>query len=396
MANGLTRATAATAASRAKASTADLKIDPAAGKRKREALGEVTGLVTNNRTRGPAAAAKTLKGKDKEVIKDTTDDIALKPKTTTATIRQPLRTVVGPTTRRTTRSTFAVARQQDLDKQKEEPDEPVVDENAMVIDDPAVPTHVRRVSKRKSGASVHNTATAEIIPHHPENNQRVSIHTVRQPEDEAESSRVFKKRRTSSDAPNEVEGEQPVDESEIAAARIAAELESCIDLEPEADPDGDQWEDLDADDNDDPLMVSEYVVDIFKYLKEIEVKIHFLFGETMFRFLPCSKQQCQTLTTWRVKRSSLGRCAGSLPTGSSKSTSASASSQKRSFFASILLTASFPHVWFRSPNFNLLGSRVCSLLLKSRRSSLHPSSTFCVVPIRHTPKRRFYKRSGMY
>ena len=36
---------------------------------------------------------------------------------------------------------------------------------------------------------------------------------------------------------------------------------------PEADPEGDEWDDLDAEDSKDPLMVSEYVVDIFKYLK---------------------------------------------------------------------------------------------------------------------------------
>ena len=31
------------------------------------------------------------------------------------------------------------------------------------------------------------------------------------------------------------------------------------------------WDDLDAEDEDDPLMVSEYVVDIFNYLKKVEV-----------------------------------------------------------------------------------------------------------------------------
>ena len=34
---------------------------------------------------------------------------------------------------------------------------------------------------------------------------------------------------------------------------------------PEADPDGDQWDDLDAEDADDPLMVSEYIDEIFTY-----------------------------------------------------------------------------------------------------------------------------------
>jgi hypothetical protein len=33
----------------------------------------------------------------------------------------------------------------------------------------------------------------------------------------------------------------------------------------------DQWVDLDAGDADDPLMASEYVVDIVKYMGELEV-----------------------------------------------------------------------------------------------------------------------------
>ena len=41
--------------------------------------------------------------------------------------------------------------------------------------------------------------------------------------------------------------------------------------EPEADPEYSAWEDLDVDDNNDPLMVSEYVQDIFKYIKQVEV-----------------------------------------------------------------------------------------------------------------------------
>ncbi|KAJ7157973.1 g2/mitotic-specific cyclin cdc13 [Mycena crocata] len=66
-----------------------------------------------------------------------------------------------------------------------------------------------------------------------------------------------KRQRTSSVGPDDVE-------------EIAAELTVYSDDE-EADPDGDQWEDLDAEDWDDPLMVSEYVVDIQRYLKEAEM-----------------------------------------------------------------------------------------------------------------------------
>ncbi|KIP03552.1 hypothetical protein PHLGIDRAFT_77416 [Phlebiopsis gigantea 11061_1 CR5-6] len=72
--------------------------------------------------------------------------------------------------------------------------------------------------------------------------------------DEEDDIRAYKKRRTSSEAP----------EDDLLS-------EQQLDLEPqEADPNGDQWIDLDAEDADDPLMVSEYVIDIFNYLKEVE------------------------------------------------------------------------------------------------------------------------------
>jgi hypothetical protein len=40
----------------------------------------------------------------------------------------------------------------------------------------------------------------------------------------------------------------------------------------EADPNGTEWEDLDAEDAEDPMMVSEYVTEIFDYLKVVEVR----------------------------------------------------------------------------------------------------------------------------
>lgn len=97
---------------------------------------------------------------------------------------------------------------------------------------------------------------------------------MKREEDDDESNRVSKKRRTSSEAPEDlptVEEDEPLDpESEVVAAKIAADLGHVIE-ETEADPEGDQWDDLDADDGDDPLMVSEYVLEIFDYLKEVEV-----------------------------------------------------------------------------------------------------------------------------
>jgi G2/mitotic-specific cyclin 1/2 len=88
---------------------------------------------------------------------------------------------------------------------------------------------------------------------------------VQEQEEDAEATRVFKKRRTSSEA--------PVSEAQLFEEQVAADLEALADAEPEADPEGDEWDDLDAEDADDPLMVSEYVVEIFHYMKEIEVRI---------------------------------------------------------------------------------------------------------------------------
>jgi G2/mitotic-specific cyclin 1/2 len=56
-----------------------------------------------------------------------------------------------------------------------------------------------------------------------------------------------------------------------------AEVVAVLDADgiPEADPDGEEWDDLDAGDSEDLLMVSEYVVDIFKYMRQTEVRAPF-------------------------------------------------------------------------------------------------------------------------
>ena len=269
-AGGPTRATAATAASRAKLGVnGDVKADPPAGKRKREALGEVTGLVTNNKVKN----TNGVKGKDKEVVKrDKTEGAATKLRTTTTT-RQPLRTVAG--TRQTNK--VVVSKNDGIEEVKEEVAVAQVhDENAMIIDPPAQVPALKRLPVRRSVVSRGSAgATSRLSDAH----RRVSrSNTIaqRQADEDAEANRVFKKRRTSSEAPEEdvdpeaLEEERLNAESEAAAARVAAELEACA-AEPEADPEDSHWDDLDFDDLDDPLMVSEYVVDIFKYLKEVEV-----------------------------------------------------------------------------------------------------------------------------
>jgi len=90
----------------------------------------------------------------------------------------------------------------------------------------------------------------------------------------------------------------------------ATDLEAFANEEREADPEGDEWDDLDAEDADDPLMVSEYVVEIFKYMKEVEVFLHFLVMWHQLTLLP-SNRPYPTLCTWAVRRGSHGACAGS-------------------------------------------------------------------------------------
>ncbi|KAL4073501.1 cyclin-like protein [Scleroderma citrinum] len=207
--NAPTRATAPTLASRAKVGAKDEnKIDLAAqGKRKREALGE----VTKNVTKSVAVASKETKTQK-------FDGVVIK---TTATSRQPLRTVAGHTARRTTKPSTAPSQIHPLEEIKEE--------------------HAKEVVK---------AVTIEAPP-------REIKMTV-------EDDRVFKKRRTSSDAPEEVKSFD--EQHEVAQA-----LELGVDSEPEADPNGYDWDDLDAEDADDPLMVSEYVSEIFLYMKQVEL-----------------------------------------------------------------------------------------------------------------------------
>jgi G2/mitotic-specific cyclin 1/2 len=94
---------------------------------------------------------------------------------------------------------------------------------------------------------------------------------------EVEANRVFKKRRTSSEALEDRKDdakEQAVAGNyvrDIAERELQKHLQN-IECEAEADPDGPDWEDLDAEDADDPMMVSEYVNEIFDYLKITEVR----------------------------------------------------------------------------------------------------------------------------
>lgn len=67
----------------------------------------------------------------------------------------------------------------------------------------------------------------------------------------------------------------PVSEAQMFEEHVnlVADSKAFMNAEPETDPDSHGWGGtLDAKDADDPLMVSEYVVEIFKCMKEVEVR----------------------------------------------------------------------------------------------------------------------------
>lgn len=249
-ASGIGGVNRATAASRAKViATSDVKSDPTAVKRKREALGEV---AINNKPKVVAT-----KGKEKENAKEPFEGVAVKTKL--AITRQPLRTVG---TKQTSKQPTA----QVIKKEKEEPPLQVKgkafhvqDEDAMAVDPPVIPSLIKRGSIAAKDIRQPIRRASSI-----RENQAKMQHPVAV--DDAEDHRDIKRRRTSPEVPNDPRAA----EEAALAARITAELESYAD-ELEADPENSPWDDLDADDVDDPLMVSEYVVEIFKYLRQYEL-----------------------------------------------------------------------------------------------------------------------------
>ncbi|CCM00725.1 uncharacterized protein FIBRA_02765 [Fibroporia radiculosa] len=266
---GIARATSSTAATRAKSAAASTRADPAAqGKRKREALGEVPKPPENKLAKpvnvGPGLTA--VKGKERvKELKEKFEGVVLKKTTTTTTttttVRQPLRTVGGPTakpsstaagtTRRTRSAAAQPSQQHQLPHLEEELQEDV---DAMAVD----PVLIVPVPSPKRFVAAREAAAAGPPPVRLRTPRRsFGRYPARQEEEDEEAHRAFKKRRTSSDIPDE---------------EAAAEVEDAVALAGplEADPNGNEWDDLDVEDGDDPLMVSEYVVEIFDYLKDVE------------------------------------------------------------------------------------------------------------------------------
>ncbi|KAJ7325389.1 hypothetical protein DFH08DRAFT_343387 [Mycena albidolilacea] len=123
---------------------------------------------------------------------------------------------------------------------------------------------------------------------------RPSLIPLRQPPDPAtvdldadeEEAPHAKRQRTSSVGPEDV----------LSEAEIAAELAPQTDDDEDvayldAEPDSAEWEDLDAADWDDPMMASEYVADIQRYLKEVELTT----------LPPRNYMASQTALTWDMR-----------------------------------------------------------------------------------------------
>ncbi|KAG8216530.1 cyclin-like protein [Butyriboletus roseoflavus] len=259
----LTRATAPTAASRAKANEND--VDPAnQGKRKRDALAQVP--KNANKTKSALAPKEVKsKGNDLPSAKAKFDGVVIKSKAPPSTgSRQPLSTVVA-----TRRASKATAKARPLAVVKEDlASAPVHTDDAMAVDVvPSVPLTKPKDAYRPPTVTASHVIKQEV--QRADLSKRTTSHlNVKTDTREEDDNRVFKKRRTSSDAPDEAKLFEEQDEHE---AQVAASLDAGINSEPEADPNGDEWDDLDAEDGDDPLMVSEYVTEIFDYMKHVEL-----------------------------------------------------------------------------------------------------------------------------
>lgn len=238
-------------------------------KRKREAFGEVGGANKNTRP--------TVKGKEKENTAKEYDGVVLKTKPVSS--RAPLRTVASkPIARKDTKEAGEAAASKVKTEKKTAAARPTKtrDEHAMAIDHPsnapapadAIPSlTVRRSLLMKDQES------KVIPPKRAEAGARAQRARREVERDDEEEERVFKKRRTSSDAPEpepHVEEAEEEDPEAALAARLEAEMEAFAN-EVEFDPEHGGWDDLDAEDDGDPLMVSEYVVEIFNYMRQLEV-----------------------------------------------------------------------------------------------------------------------------
>lgn len=260
--------------------------DPAAQKRKREALGEVTGKSVNNRIRN---VPSEVKGKGKE-----TTDALVKPvkpssnstSTTTTTSRVPLRTV----TSRTAKGNVVQSKTQKLEtivverpKLAAKPTTKTAPRLVPVVEIP-VPT---QVTKR----SVKSSAPALTLAPAQQPTVRKTVHR-RAPasriEVEIDEEPASKRRKTSSEIGDEIidVGDRALLENIVEESEpVGPEVEDDVAPEPVQERPAElvqDWDDLDRGDWEDPSMVSEYANDIFNYFKYLEVRLPFFTNSRVF------------------------------------------------------------------------------------------------------------------
>ncbi|KAF9018143.1 A/B/D/E cyclin [Hymenopellis radicata] len=93
---------------------------------------------------------------------------------------------------------------------------------------------------------------------------------------------------------------QPVEESQVEVDHVAAQLQVIEEEEQD-------WIDLDVEDADDPLMVSEYVVEVCKYMKEIEINT-LPSADYMDRHTDLDWSKRTILLDWMLQVHSMYRC----------------------------------------------------------------------------------------
>lgn len=276
-----TRATAATAASKAKAITGDGEAN--VGKRKREALAEVT--TGTNKVKAGAAGAK---GKEKEgsAVK------AAEPTATTTTTTRVLRRAGSAVPSR-------IAKPKSKDESEASSRKPLAPSKKSESKPPSSTVVYRDESETKRDEkdaaddrrAVKRSSTVVY---------RDETVTLPEEVDDGEARRAMKRRHMDAI----VEAPQ-AEESQLDADKVALELTKAEESLFEPEPEVQLWDDLDADDWDDPLSVSEYVVDVCKYWKQLEVRLHFIISDLLFT-LSSRSRPSRRLITWIIRPRSTG------------------------------------------------------------------------------------------
>ncbi|GAA5886381.1 hypothetical protein JCM6882_001622 [Rhodosporidiobolus microsporus] len=127
------------------------------------------------------------------------------------------------------------------------------------------PPAVRNARVRRAEAEAKHRAALEELEAARMQEEQLEAELAAQRELEEENGRLAKKARTSE--PHLEEDEEEEEDEEVGVEGRVSKYET--EVEPRPKDEG--WEDLDRDDEDDPLMVSAYVVEVYQYLRELEL-----------------------------------------------------------------------------------------------------------------------------